>query len=124
MRALLSSFGELSPHFSKGFPRKNAKLISQTRATLYLIEKCSASAEMAALTAAAVMATVIIEVKRSPIVTSLVSWLLDNLFFEQLSCCVLDCIAVSALEQPHHRILDDDLFCGDRHRRFDCHCAQ
>src|SRR5258708_33182293 len=49
---------------------------------------------MAALTAAAVMATVTIEVNRSPIVTSLVSWLLDNLFFEHLSCCVLDCIPV------------------------------
>src|SRR6266404_6434932 len=43
MRALLSSFGKLSPHFSKGFPRKNAKLISQTQATLNLIEKCSRS---------------------------------------------------------------------------------
>jgi hypothetical protein len=32
---------ELSPHFSKGFPRKNAKLISQTQATPNLIEKCS-----------------------------------------------------------------------------------
>jgi hypothetical protein len=27
-------------HFSKGFPRKNAKLISQTQATPNLIEKC------------------------------------------------------------------------------------
>src|SRR5258706_1801877 len=40
-RALLSSFGEQSPLFSKGFPKKNAKLISQTRATPNLIEKCS-----------------------------------------------------------------------------------
>src|SRR5260370_5948643 len=39
--ALLSSFGEQSPLFSKGFPKKNAKLISQTRATPNLIEKCS-----------------------------------------------------------------------------------
>jgi uncharacterized membrane protein YkvA (DUF1232 family) len=37
----LSSFGELSPHFSKGFPKKKAKLISQTRDTPNLIEKCS-----------------------------------------------------------------------------------
>src|SRR6267154_6408453 len=41
MRALLSSFGEQSLLFSKGFPKKNAKLISQTRATPNLIEKCS-----------------------------------------------------------------------------------
>src|SRR5258706_10723049 len=40
-RALLSSFGEQSPLFSKRFPKKNAKLISQTRATPNLIEKCS-----------------------------------------------------------------------------------
>src|SRR5258708_15861972 len=40
-RALLSSFGEQSPLFSKGFPKKNAKLISQTPATPNLIEKCS-----------------------------------------------------------------------------------
>src|SRR6266404_9824123 len=40
-RALLSSFGEQSPLFSKGFPKKNAKLISQTQATPNLIEKCS-----------------------------------------------------------------------------------
>src|SRR5258708_17652833 len=37
----MSSFGEQSPLFSKGFPKKNAKLISQTRATPNLIEKCS-----------------------------------------------------------------------------------
>jgi hypothetical protein len=46
------------------------------------------STEMTALTAAAVMATVTIEVERSPIVTSLESWLLDNLFFKHLSSCV------------------------------------
>src|ERR1700681_3954679 len=40
-RALLSSFGEQSPLFSKGFPKTNAKLISQTRATPNLIGKCS-----------------------------------------------------------------------------------
>src|SRR5712671_6809572 len=40
-RALLSSFGEQSPLFSKRFPKKNAKLISQTRDTPNLIEKCS-----------------------------------------------------------------------------------
>src|SRR6266481_2287441 len=40
-RALLRSFGEQSPLFSKGFPKKNAKLISQTQATPNLIEKCS-----------------------------------------------------------------------------------
>src|SRR5258706_7628902 len=42
-RALLSSFGEQSPLFSKGFPKKNAKLISQTQATPNLIEKCSSA---------------------------------------------------------------------------------
>src|SRR6266481_9522596 len=42
-RALLSSFGEQSPLFSKGVPKKNAKLISQTRATPNLIEKCSSA---------------------------------------------------------------------------------
>src|SRR5258706_13733164 len=42
-RALLSSFGEQSPLFSKGFPKKNAKLISQTRATPNLIEKYSSA---------------------------------------------------------------------------------
>src|SRR6202521_4146210 len=42
-RALLSSFGEQSPLFSKRFPKTNAKLISQTRATPNLIEKCSRS---------------------------------------------------------------------------------
>src|SRR6266446_6077975 len=40
-RALLRSFGEQSPLFSKGFPKKNAKLISQTQDTPNLIEKCS-----------------------------------------------------------------------------------
>jgi hypothetical protein len=37
----VGSFGALSPHFSKRFPKKNAKLISQTQATPNLIEKCS-----------------------------------------------------------------------------------
>src|SRR5712671_4124443 len=45
-RELLSSFGEQSPLFSKGFPKKNAKLISQTRATPNLIEKCSSEAQL------------------------------------------------------------------------------
>ena len=40
-RALLRNFGEQSPLFSKVFPKKNAKLISQTRGTPNLIEKCS-----------------------------------------------------------------------------------
>src|ERR1700686_4789368 len=40
-RVLLRSFGEQSPLFSKGFPKENAKLISQTRDTPNLIEKCS-----------------------------------------------------------------------------------
>src|SRR5258706_1207213 len=44
-RALLSSCGEQSPLFSKGFPKKNAKLISQTQATPNLIEKCSSDAK-------------------------------------------------------------------------------
>jgi hypothetical protein len=39
--ALLRSFGEQSPLFSKGFPKENAKLISQTQDTPNLIEKCS-----------------------------------------------------------------------------------
>src|SRR5215467_7131789 len=51
---------------------------------------------MVAVTATAVMATVTIEVKRLPIVISFVYWLLEKLFFEHLSCCVLDCICGSA----------------------------
>src|SRR5258708_6860391 len=39
--ATSSNFGEQSPLFSKRFPKTNAKLISQTRATPNLIEKCS-----------------------------------------------------------------------------------
>jgi hypothetical protein len=41
----LRNFGEQSPLFSKEFPKKNAKLISQTRATPNLIEKCSSRVE-------------------------------------------------------------------------------
>jgi hypothetical protein len=37
----LRSFGEQSPLFSKVFPKKNATLISRTRDTPNLIEKCS-----------------------------------------------------------------------------------
>jgi hypothetical protein len=37
----LRSFGEQSPPFSKVFPKKNATLISRTRDTPNLIEKCS-----------------------------------------------------------------------------------
>ncbi len=37
----MRSFGEQSPLFSKGFPKENAKLISQTQAIPNLIEKCS-----------------------------------------------------------------------------------
>jgi hypothetical protein len=39
----LRSFGEQSPLFSKVFPKKNATLISRTRDTPNLIEKCSSS---------------------------------------------------------------------------------
>ena len=37
------NFGEQSHLFSKGFPKTNAKLILQTRATPNLIEKCSSA---------------------------------------------------------------------------------
>src|SRR5258707_14045502 len=47
--ATSSSFGEQSPLFSKGFPKKNAKLISQTRATPNLIEKCSSAGRICTL---------------------------------------------------------------------------
>jgi hypothetical protein len=43
----LRSFGEQSPHFSKVFPKKNATLISRTRDTPNLIEKCSSRAWIA-----------------------------------------------------------------------------
>jgi hypothetical protein len=42
--ALLRSFGEQSPLFSKVFPKKNATLISRTRDTPNLTEKCSRQA--------------------------------------------------------------------------------
>jgi hypothetical protein len=39
----LRSFGEQSPLFSKVFPKKNATLISRTRDTPNLTEKCSST---------------------------------------------------------------------------------
>jgi hypothetical protein len=41
------SFGEQSPLFSKVFPKKNATLISPTRDTPNLIEKCSSPSALA-----------------------------------------------------------------------------
>src|SRR5262249_50638777 len=42
-RAPLSGFGKPSPRFSKRYPKANAKLTLQTRATLNLIGICSSS---------------------------------------------------------------------------------